>query len=97
MAAEERIMQGGHIVCPICGESFNWSYKLMVDKGSPLEMMNTTPTYIDSTPHKYMAYVITKEKLVRFSIGCKRCTSMLETDPLELINKTNYLKFSKNL
>ena len=85
------IEQGGHIICPVCNNSFNWSYKFEQICPENSCNLNGIPTSTESTPHRYISHIATFDGKVRFVIPCKNCHSNVETDTMELINRENYL------
>ena len=84
------IEQGGHIICPVCNNSFNWSYKFEQICPENFCNPNGIPTSTESTPHKHISHIATANGKIRFIITCKNCCSNIETDAMELINKNNY-------
>ena len=90
MMLKDVILQGGYVKCPICGNTFKWSYKLELLHSPEMERMNKAPTAIYSTPHKYISHIATADGNVRFFIGCEKCGVSIETEAMELINKENY-------
>lgn len=86
------ILQGGQIKCPICGNQFNWSYKMELINIPELERKNKIVTTTSSFPHKCIAYIATLDGNIRFVITCERCRTNIETESMELINKENYEK-----
>ena len=90
---QDRILQGGHIRCPICGNSFNWSYRLQIYTGSRTEYVDKTITSVNSTPHRYISHITTADGRVRFMVGCESCGYSIETETMELMNEANYKKY----
>lgn len=87
---KEVILQGGNIKCPICGNKFKWSYKLELISTPELESMNKIASSVSSTPHQYIRRIATEQNTIRFSIGCMKCGTEIETNTMELIDKENY-------
>ncbi len=90
MDKKDIVLQGGSIVCPICQNKFNWSYKLTYITDVHLGSKDTIATSIESTPHRYISHVSNSNGSIRFIIGCERCGYNIETDYMELINKDNF-------
>lgn len=87
------ILQGGHIQCPICGNTFDWSYKLQLLMNSELESMNKAPTAIERHPHEYISHISTSDGNVRFIVGCQKCGYSIETETMKLMDEANYKKY----
>lgn len=84
------ILQGGCIQCPICSNTFKWSFKLELISTDETESLNKASTAIDCSPHSYITPIATVDKKVRFLIACEKCDVNIETDPMELISQDNY-------
>lgn len=81
------IIQKGHINCPICGNSFDWKYKLRLLITPELESKNRAETYIDDTPSGSVTHITSTNGKVRFMVNCGKCRTRIETEEMELINK----------
>lgn len=92
---ENKICQGGIILCPVCGNKFKWSYKLDVIHASITETRNKVATAYESTPHKYMAHVLSVDKKVKFLIGCEKCCSTIETEYMKMVDEENFEKYKQ--
>ena len=89
---ENKVCQGGIILCPICGNKFKWSYKLDILHVPAIEARNKVVTSCESTPHKYMTHVLSLDKKIKFIIGCEKCGTNIETEYMEMVDEENFKK-----
>ena len=91
----DKICQGGEIKCPICENNFFWSYKMSadVDLNGNIVLL---PASIIHTPTQ-ITYVALGEDRVKFLIPCSKCHSTIETSAMNMMDKSEYLKYSNKI
>lgn len=80
-----KIKQSGKVICPICYNHIDWSYKM--------EIMHMRDGMIvpcpEVKPHYHIvSHYFKRDGKIVFRIGCERCGSVIETEPMELMESS---------
>ena len=79
---ELKIKQSGTIICPICYNKIDWSYKM---ETMPMENGRIVSSF-EVKPHYHMvSHYFNSSCNVIFRVCCERCNSVIETESMELI------------
>ena len=89
---EPVILQGGVVKCPVCGTVIKWKCKVTK---CYLTEFDRFATCDDCIPCEHVRYITTSDGKVRFNICCTKCVSVIETENMDLIDKSNYDKNSE--
>lgn len=81
---ELKIRQSGSVICPICYNRINWSYKM---EAFPMADGRLVSDFVAEPHPRLVSYYFNSDGKVIFRIGCEQCRSVIETEPMELKNE----------